>query len=454
MSKKNSNKIITRFPPSPTGLFHIGSARTALFNYLFARQKEGQMLLRLEDTDKKRSKKEFEENILESLDWLKIDYDGEFFKQSERTAVYKKYLEKMIEEGKAYLSKEKKKDDESQEIEIIRFKNTNVDVIFDDLIRGTVKFNTAELGDFVIAKGLDEPLYHLTVVVDDFESGVNHIIRGEDHISNTARQILIQEAIGAPRPSYAHLPLILAPDKSKMSKRHGAVSLDKYRKKGYLPEAIINYLALLGWNSGTEQEIFSRKELIEKFDLQKVQKGGAIFDIIKLNWINKEHIKLMSEEDFKAMVLEFVSEEFKNKIKIDLERFEGVLAVIKERIEKFEDVAEMERAGEFDYYFEQPLYDLEKLNWKDEQDLEKTAERLEKIKLLLEELEDFKAEKIKEKIWDYANEEGRGFVLWPMRYALSGKDKSPDPFLLAEILGKEETFKRLNYALEKIKQKE
>ena len=269
--------------PSPTGNFHVGSARTALFNFLFARKNNGKFILRIEDTDKERSKKEFEDDIFESLEWLGLKHD-ELYRQSERGEVYKSYIEKMLDEGSVYESDDK----------VIRFKNPNKKIKFNDLIRGEIEFDTTELEDFVIAKSVNEPLYHLAVVIDDFESGITHVIRGEDHISNTARQILIQEAIGAPRPIYAHLPLILAPDRSKLSKRkHGeSVSLDYYRNKGYSPAAIINYLALLGWNPGTEQEIFTLEELIKVFDLSRVHKGGAIFDEKKLAWVNRKHFNL------------------------------------------------------------------------------------------------------------------------------------------------------------------
>lgn len=293
-------KIITRFPPSPTGPVHIGNVRTALFNYLFAKHSGGDFVVRIEDTDKVRSKKEYEEEMLESLEWLGLKRDGELWHQSERTEIYRKYLQKLIDKDKAYVSNETEGDPTSPRLrgtwnrEVVRFRNLNKSVKFDDLVRGTVEFDTTELGDFIIAKSIDEPLYHLAVVIDDFETGITHVIRGEDHISNTPRQILIQEAIGAPRPLYAHLPLILAQDRSKLSKRkHGeSVSLSYYRSKGYSPGAIINYLALLGWNPGTEQEIFTLEELINVFELSKVHKGGAIFDEKKLAWVNRKHFNL------------------------------------------------------------------------------------------------------------------------------------------------------------------
>ncbi|MBU4536725.1 glutamate--tRNA ligase [Patescibacteria group bacterium] len=404
------------------------------------------MLFRLEDTDKERSKKEYEKNIIEGLKWLGLDYDGELSRQSERTNVYKKYLEKILEDGFAYKAEKSKEGNEK----IVRFKNPNKEVIFQDLIRGEVKFDTTELGDFVIAKSLEEPLYHLTVVVDDFEGGITHVIRGEDHISNTPRQICIQEAIGAERPIYAHLPLILATDRSKMSKRHGAVSLDDYREKGYLKTAIINYLALLGWNDGTEKEIFSLEELIEKFDIKKVHKGGAIFNIEKLNWINKENIKLTSEEDFKSKVLKFSSNDLKDNFEKYPQVFEKLLPIIKERIEKFEDIIEMEKQGEFISFFKRVDCEITELFWKEENDIAVLKERLEQSLILLEKVNDFRADKIKEALWDYATEEGRGSVLWPLRYILSGRDKSPDPFTFCEILGKEESLSRIKITLDKI----
>ena len=385
--------VITRFPPSPTGPVHIGNVRTALFNYLFAKHSGGKFILRIEDTDKARSKPEYEKGILESLAWLGLTHDGEVWRQSERTEVYKKYLDKMISEDKAYVSLE----ETGENREVVRFKNPNKEVVFEDLVRGRVSFDTTELGDFIIAKNKNEPLYHLAVVIDDFESGVTHVIRGEDHISNTPRQILIGEAIGAPRPVYAHLPLILSSDRSKLSKRkHGdSVSLDYYRKKGYLPQAITNYLALLGWNPGTDEEIFTLEKLIETFDLAKVQKGGAVFDEKKLDWVNRQHAKLLSPEE---------------KQKLALKDFD-----IKAT----------------------PKLDKDKISWKKVGSSE-TLKHLRRAKEIIESSGD---------LLSYADEVGKGDVLWPVRYALSGKDVSPDPFILLEVLGKEESVKRIDKAI-------
>jgi len=286
-------RVVVRFAPSPTGPLHIGGARTALFNYIFAKQNGGKFILRIEDTDRERSKPEYEEEIKDGLKWLGIIPD-ETYKQSERTEIYKKYLKKLVEKGVAYVSKEPKKDGVG-DVEVVRFKNPNKRVSFQDIIRGEVSFDTTELKDFVIAKSLDEPLYHFANVVDDFEMGITHIIRGEDHISNTPRQILIQEAIGSPRPIYAHLPLILAQDRSKLSKRkHGeSVSLAYYRGQGIVSEAMINFLAILGWHPSASDasEVLSFKEITEQFKLERVQKSGAVLDSNKLNWLNKQYLK-------------------------------------------------------------------------------------------------------------------------------------------------------------------
>src|SRR3990167_7560174 len=279
------SQIKTRIAPSPTGDLHIGTARTALFNYLFTKQNNGKFIVRIEDTDKERSKKEFEDNILEELKWLGLDND-KLYRQSERTDIYKKYIEKLLKEGRAYLSKEESKAKMGKQIEVVRLKNPNKKVEFDDIIRGKIEFDTTELGNFVIAKNINEPLYHLAVVVDDYEMEISHIIRGEDHISNTPRQILIQEALGFYTPMYAHLPLMLNADKSKMSKRAGDVAVSDSHKNGYLPEALINFMALLGWNPGTEKEIFSLAKLVKEFSIEKVRKSGAVFNVQRLDFIN------------------------------------------------------------------------------------------------------------------------------------------------------------------------
>ena len=435
-------KVITRFAPSPTGFLHIGGVRTALFSYLFARQNRGEFILRIEDTDKARNKEEWTEGIVDDLTWLGLGHDT-FAKQSERTELYKKYIAKLLVDGNAYISKEIPKE-EGQRSEVIRFKNPNKKIIFNDLIRDEVVMDTTDLGDFVIARSLDEPLYHLAVVVDDFEMGITHIIRAEEHISNTPRQILILEAIGATRPSYAHLPLVLATDKTKLSKRkHGeSVSLTFYRNLGYLPDALINFVAMMGWNPGTEQEIFSMDELIKVFDLKKVQKSGAVFNIEKLNWFNKKYIEKMSDKEFIEAVKPFLPTDVSGVLM-------KLMPLIKEKISFFAEIPEMLK-GELSFIYPLQSYEKDKLNWRQEKDIQVTKSHLKNVIDLISKISpnNFTEEKIKESICPYAEEKGRGNVLWPTRFALSGKDKSPDPFIMAEIIGKEEVLKRLTSAYE------
>ncbi len=460
----DTSKIVTRFAPSPTGHFHVGSYRTALFSYLYARQRGGKFILRIEDTDKLRSKPEYEANIIDSLAWMGLEYD-EKYRQSDQAPTHRKCLEQMITAGKAYISREPAKDREGNPVlnpvsgqpkmnDLVRFKNPGTRVAFTDLIRGTIEMETADLKDFVIAKDLDTPLFHLAVVVDDFTEGVTHIIRGEDHISNTPRQILIQRAIGAPEPTYAHLPLVLGEDRSKLSKRKGALAVTEYRDQGFLPEALVNGMALLGWNPGTDQEILSKTDLLKLFDLSKIQKGGAIFDQKKLRWINKEYLKRQPIDDIELALKKASGSD-------DVEMIKKLSPIVLERIDTIGDIKMLFAAGEFTYFFKRPVFtndavagpgsaSVQQLLWKDEPSKEKTAERLTQIIALLKTLSeaDFAdTEKVKQTVWEYAEEQGRGCVLWPIRFALSGVAKSPDPFTLASLLGKAETLARLDEAI-------
>jgi len=440
MKSKNNKKIIVRYPPSPTGNMTIGNARTILFNYLFAKQNSGEAILRFEDTDKERSKKEFEENILDTLSWLSLDFDGEPTRQSERTEIYKKYIKRLIDEDKAYISKE---EDGKNEI-VIRFKNPNKKIIFEDVVRGKIEFDTTELKDFIIARNLEDPVYHLTVVIDDFEMGITHVIRGEDHISNTPRQILIQEAIGAERPIYIHIPLVLGKDRRKLSKRHGATALTEYRERGFDPDGLINYLALLGFHPEGDEEILSREELINKFDVSRIQSGGAIFDEEKLRFFSKAHIQKKGL-NFGLPKIKEIFLAIEKKIKSEILDRAG--ETILERIEIWQDLEEAIKNGEYDYLEKEPEINPENLLWK-ETSKEKTREFLTELQSLLIDIKSgANKEEIKEAIWDYTEKKGRGEVLWPLRFALSGRDKSPDPFTLFYILGKEESLKRIQNAL-------
>ena len=453
-STKGSKSVVTRFAPSPTGKLHSGAYRTAIFAYLYARHHGGQFILRIEDTDKERSLKEHEENIIDSLTWLGLEYDG-FFRQSEHVARHKEVLQQLVESGHAYISKEEAKDGSGVIKEIVRFKNPKEVVSFHDEIKGTVSMDTTDLGDFVIAKNINEPLFHLAVVVDDFDEGVTHVIRGEDHVSNTPRQILIQRAIGAPTPIYAHLPLVLGLDKQKLSKRKGALAVTEYRDQGYLPQALLNMVAMVGWNPGTEQELFSKEELISVFDLTKVQKSPAVFNEEKLNWFNREYIKPMSQQEFWGYAHHGLFGSIVQNESAHHEILKKIEPLLRERMTKFSDMhlffgrADGSTVGEFDYFFKAPVVDDKMLVWKelreDADGLAKTKGFLKDVAGLLEAVpeDSWNAEGVKAAIWSYAEEKGRGLVLWPLRVSLSGREKSPDPFELAGILGKAETLKRL-----------
>src|SRR3990167_9080148 len=304
MTKVNKQKIRTRVAPSPTGNLHVGTAQSALYNFLFARHHGGEFILRIEDTDKERSKPEFEKNIMTGLEWLGLKWD-EFYRSSERSALYEKYLQKLLEEKKAFwcyhsveeLEKEKEEQMTKKEAprhicehkyqepigkekQIIRLavdENSTRVISFDDMVRGRIEFEQKVVGDLSLAKDLKTALYNFAVVVDDVEMEISHVIRGEDHISNTPKQILIFEALGAAVPQFAHLPLLLGEDRSKLSKRHGSTGVDQYREMGYLPEAMVNFLALLGWSSKDNREIMTKNEIIEQFSLEEVHKSGAVF---------------------------------------------------------------------------------------------------------------------------------------------------------------------------------
>lgn len=531
---KKPGEVRTRYAPAPTGGLHVGGARTALFNYLFAKKFKSSFILRIEDTDIERSKKEYEKDIIDSLKWLGIEWDegpdvgGQFgpYRQSQRTEIYSKYLKKLLTEGKAYYcfcSEEELETQRQYQMSIgqppvyngkcrnlppetvksylaqrrkgiIRFKVPSEKIEFNDLIRGKIEFDASLIGDFSIAKNLTLPLYNFACVVDDFEMGISHVIRGEDHIPNTPKQILIQEALGFPRPEYAHLPLILGPDRTKLSKRHGAVAISDYKKAGYLPEAMINFMAFLGWNPGGEKEIYSMPSLIKEFSLERVQKGGAIFNQKRLDFLNGFYIRQRSIEKLTELSLPYlisaglikkvennlrnpedsnqttslppfdqnpteklkIFEEKKPEYKIlatgegiSLETLTKIISLYQERLKKLSEISEL---TEF-FFKDKLIYDKNLLKWGEMTDKEilTSLDKLEKI-----------LSKIKRKNWNRENLEkilmpetekmkDRGVLLWPLRVALTGKEASAGPFEIAEILGKEKTIKRIKKAKELIK---
>lgn len=462
--------IVTRFAPSPTGFLHAGNYRTALFCYLYAKKHGGKFMLRIEDTDRERSKAEYKENILEALNWLGLEFE-EMVIQSERAPEHKKAIQKLIDSGHAYVSKEEIKK-EGDRAEVIRFKNPNKKVVFEDIIRGKIETDVTDLKDFIIAKSMDEPVFHLAVVCDDADMGVTLIIRGEDHISNTPRHILVQEALGYTSPKYAHVPLVLSTDRTKLSKRKGAKTITEYRNQGYLPQAIVNYMALVGWNPGTDQEIFTMDELIENFGLAKVQKSGAIFDETKLLWVNREHLNRLSEGEFESGLKSYIQNftdartiEYFNSLD-----YSKIKNLVRDRMNFYGEIKDMLGnsidgipSGDLAFINHAPNWNSENSNLlicppkmskngageKNEVTNESTKAILKQVAEIISKYDGpWAAESIKESIWTFAEHEGRGIVLWPTRVAISGREKSPDPFSMIHIIGKEETLKRLHQAIE------
>lgn len=526
---KTSPPIRVRYAPSPTGSLHIGGARTALFNHLFARKYGGVFVLRIEDTDTERSKSEFTKDIIESLQWLGILWDegpnplfskeeqnGEYlgnfgpYKQSERIRIYEKYLEKLLAEDKAYhcfcapeelkamkdyqirngqiprytgkcrqIGKEEtaKKISEGRPA-VIRFKNTPQNVKFRDLIRGDLEFDADLIGDFSLAKKRGNailPLYNFAAVCDDFEMQISHVIRGEDHLPNTPKQILLQKALNLYQPEYAHLPLILGTDRSKLSKRHGSFAVADYKKAGYLPEALINFIVFLGWNPDSEREIFSLSDLIHNFSLEKIQKSGAVFNTKKLDFLNGYYIRRKTLEQLTEMCIPFLiangliepvftAEQYppaygaqiliqSYKIKgteepLNVNTLQQIIALYQERMKKLSEVGEL-----VDFFFQSKLvYEKKLLFWKDMSDKDLKSSLDESIKLLSQiEEGQWNVSFLEPALLKKSEEMGdRGKLLWPLRVALTGKESSAPPFAIAAILGKDKTLKRLKEALEKI----
>jgi glutamyl/glutaminyl-tRNA synthetase len=397
---------------------------------LFARHHEGKFIFRSEDTDRARSKKEFEDEIIDGLHWLGLTYDA-FSRQTENAERHKKLLEKIVGEGKAYISKEESVVEPGKIAEVIRLKNPGRSLTFHDEVHGDITFDTTELKDFVIARALDDPLYHFAVVADDWDSGVTHVIRGEDHIPNTPRQILIQEALGAPRPIYAHLPLILDDKRAKLSKRSGtAVSVMDYKDEGFLSEGLVNYLALLGWSPGDNREDFSLNELVELFTLEGIQKSGASWSREKLLSVNQRWMRKLSPEEFLARG------NFNSSVLL-------AIPLIQERAHTFGEARAL-LEGELACLFTPPILNRDLLIAKGGD----TGAFLNSLLELVGTISDHApADEVKSQIMPYAEEKGRGVVLWPLRYALSGQERSPDPFTLISLLGARESIARIKNAI-------
>ncbi len=463
-------EVRVRIAPSPTGFFHIGTARTALFNWVFAKKLGGKFIFRIEDTDLERSEKIYEEDIISGLQWLGLQWDEGPFRQSERLDIYEKYLQYLLDKKAAYYcecSKEKLgeerhiqqkmgqvpkyggtcrlKNISAENGQVIRFAVPEKEAVrFNDMVRGMIEFNPELIGDIAIAKNIRTPLYNFAVVVDDYDMRISHVIRGEDHIANTPKQILISRALGFPEPIFAHLPLILDPDRSKMSKRHSATSIKEYREMGYLPDALLNFMTLLGWHPEDDKEKMPLAEIVEKFDMARVQKGGAVFDVQKLNWLNSEYIREKTGEELFAMIADIFGEQsvlFKDKattIKL--------LETGKMRMEKLSDYSDLRES-----FLPHP-YDAVMLLGKQNKTKEEAAVHLSKCRDIIQAVtsEEFNKKNLEELIMPYAEIAGRGAVLWPLRVSLSGADKSPGPFEIMDIIGKEESLIRVELSIKKL----
>lgn len=497
--------VKVRFCPSNTGLLHVGTVRTCLYSYLFAKQNNGKIVFRMEDTDKERSTEEYAKNIISGLTSLGLvadegiasGVDNKEYYQSNRTEIYKKYLKELIKLGGAYycfcskekLDEERKvaednkslykysytcRPDESINVDeyinsceakiangekaTIRLKVSkgNEDIIFNDLIRGEIKFNTKEFDDFIIAKSINEPLYNFSVVVDDYLMEITHIIRGEDHISNTPKQIMIYKVFGWGIPLFAHLPLILNTDKTKMSKRKNKVSVDDYLSNGYLKDALLNFLFLLGFNTADEQEIFSIDDMIKVFKIENVHKGGAIFDIKKLEWVNGQYIRNSKFEDFFVKFNEKLSA-YNIKTSDFSDDFLKKIALIeKERINLFNEIEDDLYLLNFDYNYNMDLF----LNSKFEVTADVARTSLNKAIELIESsdfdysFDGFKAscEDIKNKFLELVKDIGlqNKQVLWVVRFAFSNKERGLGFAEIIWALGRDRSIEVLKTALGKI----
>ena len=473
-----------RFAPSPTGYLHIGGLRTALYNYLFAKNLNGKIILRIEDTDRKRFVEGAVENLLETLSWAGIEFDegleigGESapYFQSQRLDIYKKYAEELISKDKAYycfctperiktlrekqqeqklpqakydklclnLSKEEIDDNLNSDVTKVVRLNVNPDqkIIFDDVIRGRVEFDSNNIDDQVLIKSDGFPTYHLANVVDDHLMGITHIIRGEEWLSSTPKHVLLYDYLGWEKPVFAHLPLLLNPDKSKLSKRQGDVAVKDYRDKGFLKEALINFVALLGWNSGDEQEFFTMEELINKFTLERVHKAGAVFNVEKLNWLNAEHLRSKPNEELLLMLKdELAKSYYKDKILDD----DYLLLIIEAMKPRVSFVNEFITTCTY-FYAEPTEYDesVIKKIWKED-----TPEQLTKLRDNIVQLDNPVKEDFENALTKTAEElnVGKGKLIHPVRLALSGVGTGPGVYDLLYIIGKDKSIERIDRAL-------
>ena len=463
-------KIRVRFAPSPTGHLHLGGARTALFNYLFARHNKGTFILRIEDTDRTRSTEEYIEAIIEGMKWLDLDWDEGPYRQIDRFSIYKDYADKLLREGKAYycycspeeLEKRRQealvqgrtpkydgrckllKEPIPDRVPAIRFMMPQEgETVVNDLIRGMVVFENAQLDDLIIMRSDGTPTYNFTVVVDDVDMGITHVIRGDDHLNNTPKQLHIYKAFGYGIPAFAHLPMILGHDKARLSKRHGATSVTSYKDMGYLSDAFVNYLARLGWAHG-DQEIFTRDELIKYFSLEDVGKSAAVFNPEKLLWLNSQYIMKTPTEKLIEMVMPFLVKEkiIQKDQTLDKEWLSKAIETLKERAKTLVELAHSLR-----FYIAEDIEYEEKAKTKFLN--EKNLPYLLDVKDAVKGIDNFVAPEI-EKVFVSLVEKHKtklGNIAQPVRVAITGKTESPGIFEVLEIVGKGKTLKRLEKAI-------
>ena len=468
---------VYRFAPSPTGFLHVGGARTAIFNWLLAKQTHGKFLVRIEDTDSKRSSAEFTQQIINSLKWLEIDWDDTPLFQSQRKSRYLEIVDRLLAEKNVYHCfctpeelkqkreiAEKIKGDyvydktclnlsesqvqsrlaEKQEF-TIRIKSGAGTLIYHDKIMGEISTEIKLIGDFIIVRSDGNPVYQLAVVVDDHDMGITDVIRGADHLANTPKQILILKALNWNVPQFAHLPLILGPDKKRLSKRHGSTSTEEFKKNGYLPEALFNYLCLLGWASGDDIEIFNREELINKFSLENVNKSNAVFDEQKLKWMNAKYISQMSSDSLLHMSSEFNSEK-----EFMTEHESGSILKLTDLVKlRAETINDFDKRMNF-YYHDPECYNEKGVK---KYFHPKTIQMLQAIMDKLDNEKDFHHDRIENIIRNMAEElkQSAAKLIHPLRLALTGNIASPGIFEIIEILGKNKVNIRINNAIQYIK---
>lgn len=477
---KNNQKIRVRFAPSPTGFLHVGGARTAIFNWLFAKNQGGAFLVRIEDTDAERSKSELSRQIIRSLEWLQMTSDEPIIYQSDRLNRYREIIKQLVDNKKAYYSfetpeelEQKRKDAEQKKVSynydraslkleeetiqqyirggkpyVIRFFINEGETHFNDIVHGNTVFKNSEIDDFIILRSDNTPVYQIAVVIDDHDMGITHVIRGDDHLSNTPKQILLYKALGWDIPKFAHLPMILDEGKKKLSKRRNPVACEEYKDKGYFSDAMFNFLTLLGYAPENNAEILSRDELIKQFTFDRVNKKSSVFDMKKLNWINSEYIKMNDDETIEKYICELLqSKNISNSVDIEHFKKRGlikyVIKFLKERVSTINDFIEYGK-----YFFKDPeSYDEKGLSkyWNEEtKDL--LMEYFDKLK---NSSEDFNALNIESGLRNFAETKGikAGKIIHVLRLALTGITISPGIFELMEVLGKEKVLNRISFFL-------